>query len=529
MNPESTIHSASVVEMEGRGEEDPFGSLIGLCQITSSQEQKLQSCPFALESENFPDAVDSLPSQYSPNPPSSEPPGIIMVSPPETDGEDGDDDKASIYDANPQENEEFQTPPEHHNLSSSSSQEDTQKLATPRTTVDERVGGSDDVGMAAIDAGCGENEANFVLGERGENLGFLETEELEGEVQEIEGIESESKKSRGFEGELDEPVSKKCRVWEENWDSERQTVCIDETEMTEKVDGLDEEELFYLDVDENDEGIGLDEDKIVIDLDSDEESVGIDGVRQNVEMRKNVEGISDDQNDSEGEMEKLHFGHGGGVREQEEGGDLDNGEKYVMINGGLVVEGFEEGHWENGNDELRESGKGISGGKNIEEIEKFKYTSRSGVDNPGKEKSVGLDGGNKSSLVNGDLVVEEFEEGNRNNRSDEVQRSSEQVLACRNIGEIDQFRYHGGDDDRNQCSKEIVQRRRELPFSLRGKDDDVGAKQRVGKLDMKNLPWMELLDSVAVILGKVNDVSEDVDFLEAAKRKGMTFPQPRWI
>lgn len=517
--------------MERRGEEDPFGSLIKLCQITSSQELKLQNCPFALESEKFPDAVDSLPSQYSPNPPASEPPGIIMVSPPETDGEDGDDDKASIYDSNPQENEEFQTPPEHHNISASSSQEEPQKLATPMTTVDERVDGSDDVGMVAIDAGCGENEASFVLGARGESLGLMETEELEGEVEEIEGIERESKKFRGFEGELDEPVSKKSRVWEENWDSERQTVCIDETEITEKVDGLDEQVPFYLDVDENDEGIGLDEDKIVIDLDSGDESVGIDGARQNVEMQKNVEEISDGQNDSEREMEKVHCGHDGGVGnpgEQEEGGDLDNGENYVMINGGLVVEGFEEGHWENGNDELRE-GEGVSGGKNIEEIEKFKYTGKSGVDDPGKERDVGLDGGNKSSLVNGDLVVEASEEGNRNNRNDEVQRSSEKVLACRNMGKIEQFRYHGSGDDGNQCSKEVVQRRRELPLSLREKGDDVGGKQRVGKLDVKNPPWKELLDTVAVVLGKANDASEDVDILEAAKRKGMTFPQPRWI
>lgn len=508
----------------GRGEgEDPFDLLIKACQITSSQELKLQNCPFALESDNFPDAVDSLPSQFSPTPTPSEPPtGIIMVSPPETDSdEDEDADEASIDKSTPHENEEFQTPPEHHDPSS---QEDPQRLHKPSPAVDVEIEGSDDLETVAIDDGCGKNEVNFDVGERGENLGFVHTEELEGGAVGNGGFESKFKKFRVFEGELDEPSSKKIRVSQENRNSETQTECVGETEITEKGGGGDdddeEEELICLDVDEVDEGMGEDEDKIVINVDSaeDESEVNV-GIGENGKMHKNGEGVSDSESDSEREIENVYCGRSGGVGNpgEEEGGDLDGGENSVMINGGLAVEGYEEGLRENGNDEVFGCGK-------MEESEKFKCKGSGGVDNPGKGKGVGLDGGERNLLINGDWVVEASEGECRNDVNDEVRGNRKKASGYRGMEEIDKFRYNG-DEHRNK----IVGRRRELPLSMRGKDDNTRGKERIGSVDVKNLSWKELLDAVAVVLGKMNDGNEDADFLEAAKRKGMTFPKPRWF
>ncbi|KAL3499724.1 hypothetical protein ACH5RR_038817 [Cinchona calisaya] len=532
--------------MEG-GEDDPLASLIiDLCQITPSQELKLQNCPFVRESDIFPYDVDSLPSQFSPTLTQPEAPGIVMVSPPDTDSDDGIDGADSSNDrSTPRENEEFQTPPEHHNLSSSSQEDLQPPTAKSIAAVDREIDGSDDAETVAIEDCSGENEVNVG------NLGISETEKLEGgdevlradsceggnEVERIEGFQNQSKRFRVFEGESDELLSKKIRVSEENLNSETKTVCLDETEITKKVDDLyddeEEEELIYLDVDQIDEGIGFDEGKTAVALDSaEEESEVHDGVSDNGEIQKNGGGVSDGESDCEGETKKVNYDRGGGVgnsKEEEEGVGLDGGGNSVGMNGGLVAERYEEGIRENGNDKVLRNGEENFGCGSIGETEKFKFKdkARRGVDIYPGEKGVGIDGGEKSSLINGNLVVEASEVASGRKCTAEIRKNSEEFLSCRNIDEIEQFKYKGGGDNGgDQCWKEVVQRRRELPLSLREKGNDVGEKRKV---DVKNLSWKELLDVVASVLGKANDESEDVDFLEAAKRKGMTFPQPRWI
>ncbi|KAL3497576.1 hypothetical protein ACH5RR_040308 [Cinchona calisaya] len=412
-----------------------------------------------------------------------------MVSLPKTDG---DEDSASV--------EVFRTPPEHHWLSCSSSQEGFRQLPESISAADVEIEGSDGVEKVGIEDGCGKNEVNFDLGKRGGNLGFSESEGLEGgdgvldgkkESEKIEGFDIELERFSVVEGESNEPVLKKIRVLE------KKTAFTGKREIIENVD----------DFVDDDYQLGEEEE---------EESKGNDGVTENGEMQKNGKGISDGENDTEGGMEKVEY------CDHDEGVGLDGCENSVRLNGGLAVEGYEEGIIGNEIHVVQKNGKGVIGFSDLEEIEKFKYNGNGGIDHPGVEN-----GGTKSLLTNVDFAVEaSVEERIRNNRNHEVWKNS---AICRNIEEIDQFKCKGSGHGGDQSWKEVVRRRRELPISMRGKGNDAEGKERVGNVDVKNLSWKELLDALDVILGKVDDDSEDMDFLEVAKRRGITFPQPRWI
>lgn len=116
--------------MENSGDIDKFASvIIPHCQPTASQEEKLQSCPLARESEVFSDDIQSSSS-------SEQATGIIMVSLPES-------------------SDEYQTPPEQHSYSQNSGNDDqvpaTNTAAIGRDMKSGRVGDGD--AMTADDDG----------------------------------------------------------------------------------------------------------------------------------------------------------------------------------------------------------------------------------------------------------------------------------------------------------------------------------------------------------------------------------------
>lgn len=152
--------------MEGVGGEtagdDPFGFLLPLCHVSSSQEERLRRCPFAPERYN-PENDESSSESTAEIPVDST--GIIMVSLPET--EEGDDNSHSL--------EVFHTPPEESAAQSSNEL---------RPTVDSVDGGdvccrSPDGGGETVVVGVGSSEvdgAGTVDLSRDSDLGFLEVQ-----------------------------------------------------------------------------------------------------------------------------------------------------------------------------------------------------------------------------------------------------------------------------------------------------------------------------------------------------------------
>lgn len=75
-------------------------------------------------------------------------------------------------------------------------------------------------------------------------------------------------------------------------------------------------------------------------------------------------------------------------------------------------------------------------------------------------------------------------------------------------------------------SSEVTQGRRELPLSIRGPVEDAAADSVIG-----NRQQVTVLDVLKILCGEcdwIPEETEETDILEIAKRRGMTFPRPRW-
>ncbi|KAG5592768.1 hypothetical protein H5410_043282 [Solanum commersonii] len=74
--------------------------------------------------------------------------------------------------------------------------------------------------------------------------------------------------------------------------------------------------------------------------------------------------------------------------------------------------------------------------------------------------------------------------------------------------------------------------RRELPLSMRGEDKSVGSFEEVGRRETTKGRFKDLVEAFSMIVGDVsgddNNDKNGADFLETAKRRGLSFPRPRW-
>ncbi|KAL2489720.1 uncharacterized protein Fot_43012 [Forsythia ovata] len=105
---------------------------------------------------------------------------------------------------------------------------------------------------------------------------------------------------------------------------------------------------------------------------------------------------------------------------------------------------------------------------------------------------------------------------------------------CMNLEGINVFKYvNGGSTDRKQkervCGVDgCVGGTCELPLSMKDKEKNNGSRKVVGNVGMENGFFNDLLEVLKPVVPNVDSDSEDVDFLEIAQRRGLTFPRPRW-
>lgn len=108
--------------------------------------------------------------------------------------------------------------------------------------------------------------------------------------------------------------------------------------------------------------------------------------------------------------------------------------------------------------------------------------------------------------------VRKLEESGLISKSNKTGENGHGGLASKSIEEIEKFKYVG------------TRGRRELPFSLCAQENTVEGESSVAKKRILK----DLLDGLKLVIGEVGDGAEGVDFLETAKRRGLTFPRPRW-
>lgn len=120
------------------------------------------------------------------------------------------------------------------------------------------------------------------------------------------------------------------------------------------------------------------------------------------------------------------------------------------------------------------------------------------------------------------------------NATKETREDAGLRVASKNIEDIDKYRYVGGCDNGGPRNRRVgsiggVGRKRELPISVKGKEKDTGGGDVVAStVGTKTRLLRDFLNAFNLVVGDEDDGYEDTDFLEIAKSRGMTFPQPRW-
>ncbi|PON64624.1 hypothetical protein PanWU01x14_123360 [Parasponia andersonii] len=147
----------------GGAGDDPFGSLLPFCHVSSSQEVRLRRCPFAPEPYN-PENNSSSANSDSDDQIRVESTGIIMVSPPDSEEEGGEEnDDSNSHDV-------FHTPPEESAAGSSN------ELQPPRDA-DGHGGYGGGGETAAVGVGFWEADGSGTVDlSRDSDLGFSEVE-----------------------------------------------------------------------------------------------------------------------------------------------------------------------------------------------------------------------------------------------------------------------------------------------------------------------------------------------------------------
>ncbi|KAM7491162.1 hypothetical protein LguiA_034083 [Lonicera macranthoides] len=458
-------------------DEDPFASIVKQCLPTSSQQEKFRNTPFARESDLFPETEPSESSLPDDSP--VEPTGIVMVSLPETSDDDNNTPRKDDVD------EEFHTASERSESLLAGSEEQGPVIVA--VDLDRKIDGSVeeivneccadeeravDLGKDNDNLGSPEPkspvEVASDLGEENDSLGFRESKspaEISGGDGEVDGVEEPS---NVFESQL-----KKFSVFDETGVSEKLGVC--------------------------DGNIDSDKPKMV-EFETDPNENGVTEVSESG-FEENCEGLVDWLNENTVDVVNVMpvNGHTQHVCENAAKNIVDPDNSGVCENAAKNL------------DDLAKSGVCENAAKNIEDLAKSGVCENAtkNVDDLGK------------SGVRDNAATKNIED---------LDKSGVCENATKNIEDLDKFKYaHSGSVDR--CAKGRAGVKRELPFSIRTKEKNMGGVLKSGSSNSVNDRILnDLFHVLKMVVTKFDDGYEDSDsdFFKTAKRRGLSFPRPRW-
>ncbi|KDP39945.1 hypothetical protein JCGZ_03476 [Jatropha curcas] len=451
--------------------DDPFASIAKLCHISSSQEEHLRRCRFAGELED-----DSL-SDDEPGDIPVASTGIMMVSPPESFEESETDDNL------PLDSDIFHTPAEEATLAATPKQQQAVAVNNPDDRSVEGV--ANDKSLAAVDGNYTDDSRAVDLG-RDTDLGFSATVELTERI----AIDSEPVSSPGANRAHDSEVirgeSINFRIMKRVL-APSDCLCKSPVTRSNTVDkhlgsmnlelclGFEAEKILDRVVKSTEKlksrskKSELLDENMVLDTSRDTLGTGTEILGKSVE-NLNFEGISPDnylksvQNHQIGEevtVGDLEF-HEGSSAKKKLDFDIRSSESHSQEN--TAVLGFNEDGVEGRSKEIKDS-----------EADKLCKISK------------------RYSIVN----------------SPEKQNANKP----KSIDDIEKFRYVGPTGVNSSKKRKIGRARRALPLSLRGNNRKIYTDSIV-------------LNVLSILTKDYNcDPSlNNLSVLEAAKRRGMTFP-----
>ncbi|KAL2525211.1 Uncharacterized protein Adt_10265 [Abeliophyllum distichum] len=149
-------------------------------------------------------------------------------------------------------------------------------------------------------------------------------------------------------------------------------------------------------------------------------------------------------------------------------------------------------------------------------------------------------GGSKNTKLQIDDLCEKVVENSENRKSGKITEGEKAynnvdgdrcLDRAKNVAEVEKLKYVPSAADVGKRREDRVGRagvsvggRRELPSLIKGTENNARGNEEAGNVETKNEVLMNFLK---VLIRDVDRDGKDVDFLETAKRRGLTFPQPR--
>ncbi|KAG6788710.1 hypothetical protein POTOM_004787 [Populus tomentosa] len=480
-------------------ENDPFAALTKLCQVSDSQEQHLNHCPFALEPQTNDESL-SLDAEILVTSTA-----ITMVSPPQTPEDNHEDDpkENSIH-----EDDVFSTPPEDPSLSSSQNQHEQQQeeVAVVYAKEGQMVDGAGTDEIMAVDGGdcAGDSIEN--------DLGFTAEAEF------TERIEIEGHMGGGGDNSQDKVVHCKCTegmVLKRGFPSSSSNNVF--SEFSTKRSKLYDNNLgFFTPKPSLRTEIGKSFERLVKSLDrfkwTPGASVGAGSVKCDERLLKTLDIITAKSKRAKRLNKNLGLGspRSSLVRETERRRE----------NLGYSVEklGSEGG---GGSNSCLKSPQNEQVGEMVIE-----------VNGGGRECSGESSAKRKLEFsTEGNDTTLRFVDGVDEREANVFCNTREEHSARKGTDDLEKFRYVGPNVGTNACGKEDdVREKRVLPASVPGRKENAGPGEAEHDTVLSEMTCMDLqitlLDVLKILAEeeRYDPILEKLSILEAAKIGGMTFP-----
>lgn len=489
-------------------EKDPFAALTKLCQVSDSQEQHLNHCPFALEPQTNDESL-SLDAEILVT--STD---ITMVSPPQTPEDNHEDD--------PKENstlhkdDVFSTPPEDPSLSSSQNQHEQQQeeVAIVYAKEDQMVDGAGTDETMAVDGGdCAGDSTE-------KDLRFTAEAEF------TERIEHEGHLGGGGDNSQDKVVHCKCTkgmVLKRGFPSSSSNNVFSEF-LTKRSKLYDNNLGFFTPKPGLRTEIGKSFERLVKSLDrfkwTRRASVGAESVKCDERLLKTLDVITAESKRAKRLNKNLGLGspRSSLVRETERRRE----------NLGYSVEklGSEGG---GGSNSCLKSPQNEQVGEMVIEV------------NGGGRECSGESSAKRKLEFSTEVIEYEFEgndttlrfvdDGVDEREANGFCNTREEHSARKGTDDLEKFRYVGPNVGTNACGKEDgVREKRVLPASVPGRKENAGAGEAEHDTVLSEMTCMDLqitlLDVLKILAEeeRYDPSLEKLSILEAAKIGGMTFP-----